>query len=105
MLRSPPSVKPLVDVFKVVFLSAVVRPLPACHFVGDGGQRIQPWVSVAQRLVSAKPGLNFNPSLFVFSFSKAFSPIIFSIIFRAFNYQIVGGRIEPNLLFALLYPS
>ena len=26
-------------------------------------------------------------------------------MFRAFNYQIVDGRIEPNLLFALLYLS
>ena len=63
-------------------------------------------VSVAQRLVSAKPGLNFNPFLFsVFFFSKAFSPITFSVLFRAFNYQIVDERIEWNLLFELLYLS
>ena len=60
------------------FLSAVVRPLRACHFVGDGGrneyspgrlfQFMLRQVSVAQRLVSAKPGLHFNPFLFSFFF-------------------------------------
>ena len=61
--------------------------------------------TVAERLVSAKPGLNFNLFLFFFFFSKAFSPIIFSILFGAFNYQIVDERIESNLLFELLYLS
>ena len=61
--------------------------------------------TVAQRLVSAKPGLNFNLFLISFFFSKAFSPIIFSILFGAFNYQIVDERIESNLLFELLYLS
>ena len=43
---------------------------------------------VARRPISANLGLNFDPGFFFFC-SKAFSPIIFSIIFRASNYQTV----------------
>ena len=43
---------------------------------------------VVRRPISANLGLNFDPSFFFFC-SKAFSPIIFSIIFRACNYQTV----------------
>ena len=39
--------------------------------------------------VSASPGLNFNPGFFIF-LSKALSRIIFFILFRVSNYQIVG---------------
>ena len=39
--------------------------------------------------VSAIPGLNFNPGFFFF-LSKALSRIIFSILFRVSNHQIVG---------------
>ena len=39
--------------------------------------------------VSASPGLNFNPGFFFF-LSKVLSRIIFSILFRVFNHQIVG---------------
>ena len=42
-----------------------------------------------QTPVIAKPGLNFNPGFFFF-LSKALSWIIFSIIFRVSNHQIVG---------------
>ena len=43
---------------------------------------------VVRRPISANLGLNFDPGFFFFC-SKAFSPIIFSIIFRASNYQTV----------------
>ena len=41
--------------------------------------------------ISANPGLNFNLG-FLFFFSKIFSRIIFSILFRATNHQIVGKK-------------
>ena len=44
---------------------------------------------VVRTAVSANPGLNFNPKCFIFS-SKALSRIIFSILFRVSNHQIVG---------------
>ena len=49
------------------------------------------WVlgPVVQKPVSANPGLNFNPGFF-FCLSKALSQIIFSILFRVSNHQIVG---------------
>ena len=39
--------------------------------------------------VITNPGLNFNPECFIF-LSKALSRIIFSILFRVSNHQIVG---------------
>ena len=44
---------------------------------------------VVRTPVSANPGLNFNPGFFFF-LSKAPSRIIFSILFRVSNNQIVG---------------
>ena len=44
---------------------------------------------VVRTLVSANPGLNFNPGFFFF-LSKALSWIIFYINFRVSNHQIVG---------------
>ena len=44
---------------------------------------------VVRTPVGANPGLNFNPGFFFF-FSKALSRIIFSILFRVSNHQIVG---------------
>ena len=44
---------------------------------------------VVRTPVSANPGLNFNPGFFIF-LSKALSRIIFSILFRVSNHQIVG---------------
>ena len=57
---------------------------------------------LVRRLISANPGLDFNPGVFFFS-SKAFSRIIFSILFRVANRQIVEWtrRIKLNLLFKL----
>ena len=46
---------------------------------------------VVRRLISANPGLNFNPGLFYFS-SKPFSGAIFSILFRVTNHQIVDKK-------------
>ena len=54
--------------------------------------------------VSANLGLNINPGSF-FVLSKALSRIIFSILFRVSNHQIVGKRIKLNLLFKLSYLS
>ena len=47
--------------------------------------------SVVRRPISANPGLNFNPG-FLFFCSKAFSRIIFSILFRASNNEIVDEK-------------
>ena len=44
---------------------------------------------VVQMAVNANPGLNFNPGFFIF-LSKALSGIIFSILFRVSNHQVVG---------------
>ena len=44
---------------------------------------------VVQTPVSANPGLNFNLGFF-FYLSKALSGIIFSILFRVSNHQIVN---------------
>ena len=51
------------------------------YVIGLGG--------VVQTPVSANPGLNFNPGFFFF-LSKALSRIIFSVIFRVSNHQILG---------------
>ena len=45
--------------------------------------------AVVRRPVSATLGLNFNPGFF-FLLSKALSRIIFSILLRVSNHQIVG---------------
>ena len=60
---------------------------------------------VVQRLIAANPGLNFNLGFFFFC-PKAFSQIIFSLLFTASNHQIVGKKIELlelNLLLKLSY--
>ena len=44
---------------------------------------------VVRRPVSANLGLNFNPEFFLL-LSKALSQIIFTILFRVSNHQIVG---------------
>jgi len=44
---------------------------------------------VVRTPVSANPGLNFNPGFFFF-LSKALSRILFSILFRVTDHQIVG---------------
>ena len=48
-----------------------------------------PTMYVVRTPVSANPALNFNPAFFLF-LSKALSWIIFSILFRVSNHQIVG---------------
>ena len=59
---------------------------------------------VVRRRISADPRLNFNLGLFFFC-SKAFSRIIFSILFRASNHQIVGKKNKTDFLFKLSYLS
>ena len=53
---------------------------------------------VVRRPISANPGLNFNLGFFFFC-SKAFSRIIFSILFRASNHQIVGKKNKSEYAF------
>ena len=53
---------------------------------------------VVQTPVSTNPGLNFNPGFFFF-LSKALSRIIFSIIFRVSNHQIVGKENSTGFAF------
>ena len=58
---------------------------------------------VVRRPISANPGLNFNPGFFFFFGSKAFSRIIFSILFSASNHQIVSKRNTTEFAFKLSY--
>ena len=53
---------------------------------------------VVRAPVSANPGLNFNLGL-VFFLSKALSLIIFSLLFRVSNHQIVGKENETEFAF------
>ena len=53
---------------------------------------------VVRTQVSANLGLNFNLGL-VFFLSKALSPIIFSILFKVSNHQIVGKENETEFAF------
>ena len=46
---------------------------------------------VVRTPVSTNPGLNFNPAFF-FLLSKALFRIIFSILFRVSNHQIIGKK-------------
>ena len=46
---------------------------------------------VVRRPISAYPRVKFNPGFF-FLCSKAFSQIIFSVIFRASNHQLVDKK-------------
>ena len=48
--------------------------------------------------VSTNQGLNFNPAFF-FLLSKALSRIIFCILFRVSNHQIVGKKNETEFEF------
>ena len=56
--------------------------------------------SVVRRPISANPWLNFNLGFFFFC-SKGFSRIIFSILFRASNHQIVGKKNNTEFAFKL----
>ena len=46
---------------------------------------------VVRKPISAQPGIKFNPGFF-FLYSKGFSRIIFSVIFRASNHQLVDKK-------------
>ena len=54
-----------------------------------------------QMPVSTNPALNFNLGFFFF-LSKALSHIIFSILFRVSNHQIVGKENETEFAFQAL---
>ena len=53
---------------------------------------------VVRMLINANPGLNFNLGILFFC-SKAFSCIVFSLLFRASNHQIVGKRNKTEFSF------
>ena len=53
---------------------------------------------VVRRLISTNPGLNFNPGFFFFC-SKTFFQIIFSILFRASDSQIVDKKKKTEFAF------
>ena len=53
---------------------------------------------VVQMPVSTNPALNFNLGFFFF-LSKSLSHIIFSILFRVSNHQIVGKENETEFAF------
>ena len=53
---------------------------------------------VVRRPISVNPRLNFNLSFFLFC-SKAFSRIIFCILFRASNHQIVYEKNKTEFPF------
>ena len=53
---------------------------------------------VVQRLMSTNPGLNFNLG-FLFFCLKTFFWIIFSLLFRASNHQIVDKKIKTEFAF------
>ena len=52
-----------------------------------------------RRAISANPRLNFNPGFYFFC-SKAFSRMIFSILFRVSNSHIVNKKIKLNFAFS-----
>ena len=54
--------------------------------------------SVVRRQIDANPGLNFNLGFFFFCL-KTFFWIIFSLLFRASNHQIVGKRNKTEFAF------
>ena len=56
---------------------------------------------VVRRLISANPGLNFNLGFFfvVVVQKHWFSRIIFFILFRASNHQIVGKKNKTEFAF------
>ena len=56
---------------------------------------------VVWKPISANPGLNFNLGFF-FSSSKALPLIIFYIVFRVSNHQIVGKENEIEFVFSSL---
>ena len=82
---------------------ATLRAAPTRHhhteqFSGILTDQYQPG-PVVQIPISANPGLNFNwVSKFLFC-SKAFSRIIFSILIRASNHQIVGKKNKTEFAF------
>ena len=57
-----------------------------------------PLGQVVRTPVTTNPGLNFNPAFF-FLLSKALSRIIFSILFRVSNHQIVGKKSKTEFEF------
>ena len=79
------------------------KNLPRIKLYHNLHNRLMVTGSLAQLVESrsANLGLNFNPGFFFF-LTKAFSWIIFSILFRVSNHKIVQKlRIKLNLLFKL----
>ena len=59
---------------------------------------------VVQRPISPNPELNFNLGFLLF-FSKAFSHIIFSILYRASNHCISGKKNLTKFSFLAFKPE
>ena len=85
-----------------VFTSGTWAPIRLCMSYVDIVDMSVIWVKVlgqvVRRPINANPGLNFNLGFFFFC-SKAFSRIIFSILFRASNHQIVGKKNKTEFAF------
>ena len=85
-----------------VFTSGTWAPIRLCMSYVDIVDMSVIWVKVlgqvVRRPINANPGLNFNLGFFFFC-SKAFSPIIFSILSRASNHQIVGKKNKTEFAF------
>ena len=62
----------------------------------------EPAGPILRRLISANPGLNVNLSFFFFC-SKAFPRIIFAILFRLSNHQIVDEKNKTEFFFLGFY--
>ena len=82
-----------------VFTSGTWAPIRLCpSYVPSGVIWVKVLGQVIRRPINANPGLNFNLGFF-FLCSKAFSPTIFSILFRASNHQIVGKKNKTEFAF------
>ena len=60
------------------------------------GRVVQLGPVTVRRPISAKPEVKFNPGFF-FLFLKAFSRLIFSVIVKVFNNQLVKG-LNPGVI-------
>ena len=90
------SIQSSINLGKTFLRISRIRIIPSTQILARVFVYLPPFISkilgrVVQTPVSANPGLNFNPGFFFF-LSKALSRIIFSIIFKVSNHQIVGKK-------------
>ena len=55
------------------------------------GTHLYTWAQLFEGRLALNPGVEFNPGFFFFC-SKAFPWLIFSVIFRASNHQLVDKK-------------